>query len=519
MDRSVSSLPHDLAERLPIGICAFGPDDRLLFANAVVRRLFDSPMPRDEARKALVVRLGESCAGLATLKPGQRMVVPVSGKLLEVEAQEGTAGGLLWLVNDNSAELRLRAQLAEEASFLAHSHEAFMVVDLNGVIRYANEFCERERNHDAGGMVGLNLADQEKICDVTYQNREPVAISDLRKRLAEVVKTGMLRYNAWHLHRRSGEHSGEHRGEHGVEVAMRPHRLSNELVILVTAHDDSRRLMHLQALSQAKAEAESASRAKSAFLAITSHELRTPLTGIIGFCELLQLEKSDGNPQTLKYLQLISDSSQSLLAIINDILDFSRIESRTLDIRPVKVDPEQVLDLVSRSWKERAGVRGLKFTRLATKGAPTGCTCDPLRLRQMLDNLLSNAVKFTEKGKIEVRLEYQAETIEFTISDSGCGIGEGQRDNLFKAFWQAADATTRAAGGAGLGLYISRQLAELLGGSVWLHSSSPNGSVFKLSLPQICLTGGNARIRTSGVWTSVPRAGEGAKPISERIGR
>ncbi|MBA3699531.1 MAG: PAS domain-containing protein [Planctomycetes bacterium] len=511
MDRPVSQLPHDLAERLPLGICAFAADDRLHFANAVVRRLFDTPMPRDEARKALVLRLGESCAGLVLLKPGQRMVVPVSGKLLEVEAQEVPDGGLLWLVSDNSAELRLRAQLAEEASFLAHSHEAFLVVDQQGVIRYANEYCERERRYEAGGMVGINLAELEKTCDATYLNREPVAPAELRKRLAEVVKNGMLRYNAWHLH-----HGG---GEHAVEVSMRPHRLSNELVILVTAHDDSRRLMHLQALSQAKAEAESANRAKSAFLAITSHELRTPLTGIIGFCELLQLEKSDGNPQTVKYLQLISDSSHSLLAIINDILDFSRIESRTLDIRPVKVDPEQVLDLVSRSWKERAGVRGIKFVRHATKGTPTGCTCDPLRLRQMLDNLLSNAVKFTEKGKIEVRLEYQAETIEFTIADSGCGISESQRENLFKAFWQAADATTRAAGGAGLGLYICRQLAELFGGTVTLHSSGPTGSVFKLRLPQICRTGGNARIRTSGVWTSVPWGGDGEKPISERVGR
>ncbi len=474
----------------------------------MVRRMFDAPMPRDELRKALVVRLGESCAGLAVLKPGQRMVVPVGGKLLEVEVQEGVDGGLLWLTNDHSAELRLRAQLAEEASFLAHSHEAFMVVDLNGVIRYANEFCERERNYGSGGMVGLNLADQEKLCDATYQNREPVATGDLRKRLADVVKSGITRYNAWHLHQGGGEH--------GVEVSMRPHRLSNEQVILVTALDDSRRLMHLQALSQAKSEAESANRAKSAFLAITSHELRTPLTGIIGFCELLQLEKSDGNPQTQKYLQLISESSNSLLAIINDILDFSRIESRTLDIRPVKVDPEQVLDLVSRSWKERAGVRGLKFTRQATKGSPTGCTCDPMRLRQMLDNLIGNAVKFTEKGKVEVRLEYQAETIEFSITDSGCGIDETHRENLFKAFWQAADATTRAAGGAGLGLYICRQLAELLGGNVWLHTSGPNGSVFKLRLPQVCRTG-NARIRTSGVWTSVPREGE--KPISERIGK
>jgi signal transduction histidine kinase len=511
MERPASALPHDLAERLPIGICSFSRDDRLQFANAVVRRLFDAPMPRDEARKALIVRLGESCAGLASLKPGQRMVVPCGGKLLEIEAQEGVDGGLLWLVTDASAELRLRAQLAEEASFLAHGHEAFLVIDMNGVIRYANEFCERERGYGPGGMVGLNLADLEKVCDAAYQNPEPVATGDLRKRLAEVLKTGMLRYNAWHRHRGDGEHA--------VEVSMRPHRLSNEQVILVTAHDDSRRLMHLQALSHAKSEAESANRAKSAFLAITSHELRTPLTGIIGFCELLQLEKGDASPQTQKYLQLISDSSHSLLAIINDILDFSRIESRTLDIRPVKVDPDQVLDLVSRSWKERAGVRGLKFVRHATKGAPTGCTCDPLRLRQMLDNLIGNAVKFTEKGKVEVRLEYQAETIEFSVADNGCGISPQQQDQLFQAFWQAADATTRAAGGAGLGLYICRQLAELLGGTVWLHSSGPTGSVFKLRLPQICRTGGNARIRTSGVWTAVPRPDEGGRPISERIGR
>jgi PAS domain S-box-containing protein len=511
MARSVVNLPDDITERIPVGMCVFTQDDRLAYANGLVRRFFDCPVPLGEARKALVVRLGESCAGLTALKPGQKMVVAIGGRLLEVEAQEGADGGLLWLVLDHSAELRLRAQMAEEASFLAHSHEAFMVIDSAGLIRYANEFCERERGYQPGELVGRNLADLEKRCDATYHNVEPLATGDLRNRLAEVMKKGVYRYNAWHLHANGGEHP--------VEVGMRPHRLSNELVVLVTAHDDSRRLMHLQALAQAKAEAESANRAKSAFMAITSHELRTPLTGIIGFCELLQLEQGDGSPQTQKFLQLISDSSHTLLAIINDILDFSRIESRTLDIRPVKVDPEQVLDLVARSWKERAGVRGLKFVRLSTKGTPTGCVCDPLRLRQMLENLIGNAVKFTEKGKVDVRLEYQDETIEFTISDTGCGITEEEQANLFQSFWQAADATTRAAGGAGLGLYICRQLAEMLGGTVWLHASSPNGSVFKLRLPQVCSGRYNARVRTSGVWAKTPRPGEGEIPMSERASR
>ena len=147
MARVQSSAPADLAERLSIGVCTFDADDRVAFANAAIRKLFDCPLPRGEVRKALVVRLGESCAILATLKPGQRVVIPIGGRLLEVEAQE-TDDGLLWLVEDNSAELRLRAQLAEEASFLAHSHESFMVVDLNGFVRYANEFCERELGRD-----------------------------------------------------------------------------------------------------------------------------------------------------------------------------------------------------------------------------------------------------------------------------------------------------------------------------------------------------------------------------------
>jgi len=485
MERSAPWVPVDLAERLPLGVCCFDGEDRLVYANPGARKLFDYPMPRGETRKALIMNLGESCAGLGILSPGQRMVVPAAGRLLEVEAQESEGRGMLWLIVDHSIELRLRAQLAEEASFLAHSHEAFLVIDLTGFVRYANEFCERERGYEPGGLVGKGLADLERTCTAMYENPQAQSLADIQARLREVVKNGgVYRYNAWHQHRGGGEHP--------VEVHMRPHRLSSETVILTTAHDDARRLMHLQALTQAKAEAESANRAKSAFLAITSHELRTPLTGIIGFCELLQLEKTDANPQTQKYLKLIAESSHSLLAIINDILDFSKIESRTLDIRPVNVDPDQVLDLIARAWRERAGVRGLKFVRHASTGVQVSCTSDPLRMRQMLDNLIGNAVKFTERGRVEIGLSYLADAIEFTIADTGIGIPESARGNLFQAFWQAADATTRAAGGAGLGLYICRNLAEMLGGRVWMHASGPMGSIFKLRLPIVC-SGAGAR--------------------------
>jgi signal transduction histidine kinase len=503
MERSPQRVPTDLAERIPLGICTFAGDDKLLFANAHARRLLDAPVPRGELRRDLIARLGEGCAGLFNLAPGQRLVVPVAGRLLEVDCQETDNSGVLWVVSDQSVELRLRAQLAEEASFLAHSHEAFLVVDLGGTIRYANEYCERERGFPPGGMVGLKLADLEKPCGATYENPTELREADLQVRLSEVVRGGgVYRYNAWHHHR-------DRAARHPVEVNMRPHRLSTETVVLTTAHDDSRRLMHLQALSQAKGEAEAANRAKSAFLAITSHELRTPLTGIIGFCELLQLERSDENPQAQKYLKLIAESSHSLLAIINDILDFSKIESRTLEIRPVRVDAEQVIDITAQLWKERAAARGLKLVRRASVGERIELVSDPLRLRQMLDNLVGNAIKFTERGRIEIGITYQPDLVEFSVSDTGCGISQAAQANLFQAFWQAADATTRAAGGAGLGLYICRNLADLLGGSVWLAESSTAGSTFKLALPLICTGRFNARVRTSGMWVRGPRVGEG----------
>jgi signal transduction histidine kinase len=498
MDVRTASMAQDLADRLPLGICTFASDDRLIYANPMALALVHFPLVLHQTRQQVVDRFGSGHAGLMTLAEKEKMVVPAGSKLLEVENQIMADGNRLWMISDISSELRLRAQLAEEASFLAHSHEAFMVIDAAGIIRYANEFCERERGFTAGSMVGLELCALERWSDTSYDLSQAISAEEMRQRLAEVVRGGrLLRYNAWHRHRDEGEHP--------VEVTMRAHRLSHEVVILTTAHDDSRRLMHFQALAHAKAEAESANRAKSAFMAITSHELRTPLTGIIGFCELLQLERDDAPPQTQKYLQLIAESSHSLLAIINDILDFSKIESRSLEIRPVRVDVEKVMDMTVRIWQERAGARHLVLQRRASSGPVAGIVCDPLRLRQMLDNLLSNAVKFTERGSIEVAVTYQPEAVEFAIIDTGCGIDEQARPSLFQAFWQAANATTRAAGGAGLGLYITRNLAEMLGGAVWLQRSGPQGSEFRLRLPMVCTGRFNARVRTSGFWIKSPR--------------
>ncbi len=497
-DAKPSRIPPDLAERLATGVCVFTSDTRLGYANPAAQRLIGQVLSPNELRGELVARLDAGSAELANLRPGAKMVVVAGGRLLEVDCQQTADGGVLWLITDSSSELRLRAQLAEEASWLAHGHEAFLVVDQRGFIRYANQHAERERGAGPNGLVGRNLAEIERPCTADYQDPRDLAVADLQERLVAVVRDGgPLRYTAWHR-RQDG-------GELPVEATMRPHRISHETVLLLCARDDSRRLMHLQALLQAKAEAETANRAKTAFLAVTSHELRTPLTGIIGFCELLALEVPAGATAARDYLTLIAESSQSLQVIINDIVDISKIESRSLELKLATTDVEQAIDLTTQLWSERANSKGLKLVRRPSIGSPAPITTDPQRLRQMLDNLLSNALKFSERGTVELNLHHLADGIEITVTDQGCGIAEEVRDSLFQAFWQAADHHIRAAGGNGLGLYISKHLAELLGGKLWLHTSElDEGSAFKLRLPNTCVLRPNGRLLKSDVWLRTP---------------
>ena len=477
---------------LPDGVVLFSAEDQLTWRNPMAQSLVGEALVIGSTRAQVAALLGPANAPLATLQEGSSMVAVVGSRLLEV-----TALPMGWHIRDASAELRLRCQLAGEASYLAHSTEAFLVLDQYGTIRYANQQAERERAYDSNGLVGVNLATFERPCNPSYQEIRAQTGEDLAQRLAQVLADGNpLRYNAWHT-RADG-------GELPVEGTLRAHRMSNETVVLLTARDDSRRLMHLQALLQAKGEAEAANRAKSAFLAITSHELRTPLTGIIGFCELLQLELSSGPrdlaDRGLGHLRLITESSQALLAIINDIVDLAKIESRTLEIRPGAVDPEHQLRICEGLWHERAAAKGVHLIRLPPRGEPYRITTDAQRLRQLLDNLLSNAVKFTDRGRIEVGAAYQPDGVVFTIADTGCGIVPEAREHIFKAFWQAADHHTRAQGGTGLGLYITKCIAELLGGKVSLEHTGSTGSIFRLRIPRIHMARGSGRLLKSDIW-------------------
>ena len=239
-------------------------------------------------------------------------------------------------------------------------------------------------------------------------------------------------------------------------------------------------------LDISKSQALDASRIKSEFLANMSHEIRTPMNGIIGFIELLS--KTKLSEQQYQYLDTIHTSSNNLLTIINDILDFSKIESGKLDIEIIEFDLLGLIEdiiTIMLPLTEKKQIE-LVFHRVADM--PRFLYGDPVRIRQILLNLIGNAIKFTQTGYVAIRILFNNHSdnsydFKFTVTDTGVGMSEANKQRLFNAFTQADTSITRRFGGTGLGLVISRSLANLMHGEIDFESTLDKGSVFWLSLP------------------------------------
>jgi signal transduction histidine kinase/CheY-like chemotaxis protein/HPt (histidine-containing phosphotransfer) domain-containing protein len=236
-------------------------------------------------------------------------------------------------------------------------------------------------------------------------------------------------------------------------------------------------------LQRAHDEAVAASRAKSAFLANMSHEIRTPLTSIIGFAELLlQPNSSPMDPRVS--LNTIIRNGRHLLDVINDILDVAKIETEQVEIERIDLALPTLLRDLNALVSGRAQERSLEFIVVPHLPLPSTLRTDPVRLKQILLNFCSNAIKFTPRGSVTLEVGYAAEppALWFAVTDTGIGMTEEQIGRLFRPFMQADVSTTRQHGGTGLGLYISQQLAGLLGGRVGVKSTPGRGSRFELEL-------------------------------------
>ncbi len=270
--------------------------------------------------------------------------------------------------------------------------------------------------------------------------------------------------------------------EHLLEAkALQLHDTNVELQTLIVELDSQVATRTAEALA-ARDEAVAANHAKSAFLANMSHEIRTPLASIIGFSELL-LDGRTGVGQT-EALRTIMSNGHHLLQIISDILDVSKIEAEGLQLELADVKLALVLKDTEQLLGPRAREKGLEFVVQAELPLPAFIRCDDVRLKQVLLNFCSNAIKFTTSGSITLRARLlPQDLLELAVIDTGIGLSAEQMSRLFMPFSQADVSTTRRFGGTGLGLYISNQLAKMMGGELRVQAEPGQGSCFSLVLP------------------------------------
>jgi len=236
------------------------------------------------------------------------------------------------------------------------------------------------------------------------------------------------------------------------------------------------------AMSKARVAAEAATVAKSRFLAHMSHEIRTPLTALLGFADLLSAATL-AEDDRIGYALIIRRNGEHLLSVINDILDLSRIEAGRLPVEKIAFSPAQILHEVASLMRVRARESGLAFSVTLDTPVPARISSDPTRVRQILLNLVGNAIKFTRQGRVAVRVRLDGTSLVFAVEDTGIGMDADQQAVLFQPFQQGDLSMTRRYGGSGLGLSISRALAEALGGHISVESAPGSGSTFRLVLP------------------------------------
>jgi len=277
-----------------------------------------------------------------------------------------------------------------------------------------------------------------------------------------------------------------------------------------------------QALQEANRLAEAATRAKSEFLANMSHEIRTPMTAILGYADIMLEE--DVCRGLREYVEVIKHNGKHLLELVNDILDLSKVEAGKMEIDSTRCSPIELLNEVVSLMQVRADAKHLKFTTEFLGPIPETILTDPLRLRQILVNLVGNAIKFTDEGEIRLAAQLTSKggntQLRINVTDTGIGMDPAEIGRLFQAFTQVDNSATRKFGGSGMGLFISRRLAEILGGNIEVESRPGRGSTFSVTIDPGPLEGIRMLAPGRTAFESQPNlapAAEPSAPLRSRV--
>lgn len=389
------------------------------------------------------------------------------------------------LLRNEQVRASLQQSEVFQRSLFAAARVAVMSLDLNALVTSFNPFAEKLTGYRAEEMLGqrsinrLLLQEQiQRVADrLTAMVDRPVP-ADVR--MIPVMLEQGLPPQEWTFVRKDG-------AQLTVLMAISAMRdESGKTIGYLAVATDLTQIKQLETkLRASEVAAREANIAKSSFLAAMSHEIRTPMIGITGMLEVLSHSQLDGEQR--RSIHVIQQSAASLLHIIGDILDFSKVEAGRMELAPTTISLTRLLQSTAANFTGSASSKGLVLTvKLDDRAAPAH-VADGLRLRQILSNFLSNAIKFTEKGFVELALEFHGrdgdkDVLGIRVTDTGIGVTPEQQARLFQPFSQAEGSTTRRFGGTGLGLVISRRLAELMGGEVVMESTPGAGTTLKLNI-------------------------------------
>lgn len=407
---------------------------------------------------------------------GELFLADSEGALIDVHVSLGAVDfngtrGVSIVVTDLTERKQNEALTISEnltRSILDQAAEAIIVCDTDGFITRANPEAQK--------LIGHNpvLLSFDKAFHLLSENGQALPLSEIKRPGRQTRGLSV---------------SLEVKEHTFVDLSMSISHLENESVGLwyVVTLTDVTPIKRMEKMKAEKDAAESANSLKTTFLANMSHEIRTPLGAIIGFADLMR-ESTVAPAVAARYLEIISRSGKALTVLIDDILDLSKIEAGGMVVELIEMQLREMMDDIISLFSQRTAIKGLSLSVHYDENVPIFIKSDPARLRQILVNIIGNAVKFTQAGQVDVRFSVEhdplrGDQIAIRVVDTGTGLSSEQQKRIFAPFTQGDASTTRKFGGTGLGLVLSRRLAQAMGGDVVLEYSKPGaGSIFCISI-------------------------------------